>query len=202
MAFSKITDDMRAGKGNVGQPDTPGVTTTEMQEIMDALPNLAIDGHNAHIDELGLNTAATNLGALVPQGITANENIQSVLSALAILVLTCDRDRHTHPNKEILDSITQAVKSGYDDVVQLMRGISAIQQNITAVDSGVPTSNAVISYIDALDISRKVVNAAYPIGTVYMTTESLSPAATLGYGEWEQLGQTDQYGISRYTRIG
>ena len=132
MAFSKITDQMRAGKGNVGQPDTPGVTTTEMQEIMDELANLAIDSHNAHIDELGEATAAANLGATVPQGISANNNIQSILTAIAILLLSVDEAKHTHSNKQILDSITQAVKGEYDDVVQVMRGINAVQQNMTA----------------------------------------------------------------------
>ena len=84
MAFSKITDQMRAGKGNVGQPDTPGVTTTEMQEIMDELANLAIDSHNAHIDELGEATAAANLGATVPQGISANNNIPRIKKILEL----------------------------------------------------------------------------------------------------------------------
>ena len=32
MAFAKITDSDLKGKGNVGRPDTPGVTTAEMQQ--------------------------------------------------------------------------------------------------------------------------------------------------------------------------
>ena len=70
MAFKKITDEDRAGKGNVGQPDTPGLTTAEMQEVMDSLPNLAIDKFNELVDALNEATAAVNMGATVPEGIT------------------------------------------------------------------------------------------------------------------------------------
>lgn len=202
MAFSKITDQMRAGKGNVGQPDTPGLTTPEMQAVMDELANLAIDSHNAHIDELAATTAAVNLGATVPQGISANENIQSILTALAILVQSVNEAKHSHSNKQILDSITQAVKGGYDDVVQLLTGINAVQQNMTATDTSIPTSNAVMTYVTNTDISEKAFNAAYPIGTVFMTTSMVDPLTLFGYGSWQELGQRDQYGISRYERIG
>lgn len=202
MAFSKITDQMRAGKGNVGQPDTPGLTTPEMQAVMDELANLAIDNHNAHIDELADVTAAANIGATVPQGISANENIQSILTAIAILLQSVNEAKHSHSNKQILDSITQAVKGGYDDVVQLLTGINAVQQNMTATDTSIPTSNAVITYVNNVDVSQKAFNTAYPIGTVFMTTSTVDPLTLIGYGQWRELGQRDQYGISRYERIG
>ena len=200
--FNKITDEMRLGKGNVGLPDTPGLTTPEMQAKMDELGNLAIDGHNAHIDELGANTAAANLGATVPTGITANENIQSVLTALAILALNVAEKKHGHDNKSTLDSITTAVKSGYDDLVQVFSGINAVQQSMTATETSVPSSKAVISYVDGVDVSEKAFNASYPIGTVFMTTSTVDPFTLFGYGQWQELGQRDQYGISRYERIG
>lgn len=202
MAFNKITDQMRAGKGNVGQPDTPGLTTPEMQAVMDELANLAIDNHNSHIDELAEVTAAANIGATVPQGISANENIQSILTAIAILLQSVNEAKHSHSNKQILDSITQAVKGGYDDVVQLLTGINAVQQNMTATDTSIPTSNAVITYVNNVDISPKAFNTAYPIGTVFMTTSTVDPLTLIGYGQWRELGQRDQYGISRYERIG
>ena len=50
MQFNKITDADRDGKGNVGQPDTPNLTTQQMQELLDALPNLSIDKFNEFID--------------------------------------------------------------------------------------------------------------------------------------------------------
>lgn len=36
-SFEKIFDSDMAGKGNVGQPDTPGVSADEMKRIMDEL---------------------------------------------------------------------------------------------------------------------------------------------------------------------
>ena len=42
MAFRKITEDDLVGKGNVGRPDTPGVSTAEMQRIMDEIPREVI----------------------------------------------------------------------------------------------------------------------------------------------------------------
>ncbi len=198
--FSKITDDMRQGKGNVGLPDTPGLTTPEMQAKMDELGNLAIDGHNAHIDELAATTAAANLGATVPNGITANENIQSIFSALAVIALDNASLKHSHANKTTLDAITDTVKEGYDTMVQTFTGIENVQTAITSSDEAIPTSKAVATYVGNYDISEKIFNFAYPIGTVYMTTSTVNPETLFGYGTWTQLGSTDQYGINRYVR--
>ena len=202
MAFPKITDEMRAGKGNVGQPDTPGLTTPEMQAVMDELANLCIDFVNSHIDELGAETAAGNIGASVPVGVTANPNIGSVLSALSVLIKECTDVKHSHSNKSTLDAITSTTKEGYDALVQLLNGIENVQLAMTESDAAIPTSNAVISYIDDVDISQKAFEATYPIGTVFQTTASVDPATLFGYGTWTQLGTVDQYGISRYERRG
>jgi len=200
MAFSKVTDEMRAGKGNVGKPDTPELTTTEMQEVMDELGNLALDFINDHIDELGATTAAANIGATVPNGVTANENLQSILAALAVIALESSEIKHTHANKTTIDAITDTVKEGYDSLVQTFDGIENVQRTMTNSDTAVPTSSAVENYVGNYDISEKVFNFCYPIGTIFMTTATVSPAALLGYGTWTQLGSTDQYGINRYVR--
>lgn len=42
MALIRITDNDLAGKGNVGRPDIPGVSTSEMQRILDELPREVI----------------------------------------------------------------------------------------------------------------------------------------------------------------
>ena len=84
MAFAKITDSDLKGKGNVGRPDTPGVTTAEMQRILDEIPrDVLVPALNALIDALGAQDAAANLGAVMPEGLTAKGNtVQSVLNAL------------------------------------------------------------------------------------------------------------------------
>lgn len=42
MSFRKIAQAELEGKGNLGRPDTPGVTTAEMQRILDELPREVI----------------------------------------------------------------------------------------------------------------------------------------------------------------
>ena len=49
----KITSADRAGKGVTGLPDTPGLSTGDMQERFDSLGNLAIDKFNAVVDNVG-----------------------------------------------------------------------------------------------------------------------------------------------------
>ncbi len=49
----KITSADRAGKGVTGLPDTPGLSTGDMQERFDSLGNLSIDKFNALVDCVG-----------------------------------------------------------------------------------------------------------------------------------------------------
>ena len=64
MAFSKITDADTTGKGNLGRPDTPGVTAAEMQRILDELPReVIIPKFNTLIDALEDTAAAAQIGA-------------------------------------------------------------------------------------------------------------------------------------------
>ena len=200
MAFNKITDEDRAGKGNVGQPDTPGLTTAEMQEQMDSLANLAIDRFNAHLDELGANTAAAYIGATVPTGLTANENIQSILTVMTGLITALNNVKHTHANKTELDAINDTVKAGYDAVVLLLAGITAINTNVSNSDTEIPTCKAVKTYADNLNVNAKAINAVYPVGAVYSAQSNVSPGSTLGYGTWSQVGEADSEGVYRFVR--
>lgn len=197
MAFEKITDQDRQGKGNVGQPDTPNLTTAEMQEQMDSLPNLAIDKFNDFIDILNGNTAAINIGAEVPTGITAQENIQSVLNAMVTTLKLCNDDRHTHLNKEVLDGITAEQIAGYDTIVQMLAGISVIASSISSSTEALPTCKAVKDYVDNYDLTQKIRNAVLPVGTVYCTIGN-NPTVLFG-GTWTLI-DTDASNVSRYLR--
>lgn len=200
MAFSTITDEMREGKGNVGQPDTPDLNTSDMQALLDELPNLAIDFINTHIAELEAKTAAGNLGADVPTGLSANENIKSVYTAIWNAVQQNTNKSHIHSNKEYLDAITQSVKASYDKVVALLSGILAVETTITSVDTAIPTSKAVVNYVATADIAQRAFNECYPVGTVYSTTQISNPNALLGYGTWTLLDGPDASGVRRYVR--
>lgn len=197
MAFKKITDEDRSGKGNVGQPDTPGLTTAEMQEVMDSLPNLAIDKFNELIDALNETTAAVNMGATVPDGITAQPNVQSILNAMVLNLALNTQSRHTHANKTALDGLTQEGIDDYNRLSILFTAIQSLETAITDNDNAVPTSGAVVDFVDTYDMKAKVLAAAYPVGTVYCT-KGTSPTTLFG-GTWNLL-DTDAQGVKRYER--
>lgn len=197
MAFKKITDEDRAGKGNVGQPDTPGLTTAEMQEVMDSLPNLAIDKFNELIDALNETTAAVNMGATVPEGITAQPNVQSILNAMVLNLALNTQSRHTHANKTALDSLSQEGIDDYNRLSTLFTVIQSLETVITDNDNALPTSGAVVDYVTNYDIKAKILSAAYPVGTVYCT-KGTSPTTLFG-GTWNLL-DTDAQGVKRYER--
>jgi hypothetical protein len=197
MAFKKITDEDRAGKGNVGQPDTPGLTTAEMQEVMDSLPNLAIDKFNELVDALNETTAAVNMGATVPDGITAQPNVQSILNAMVLNLALNTQSRHTHANKAALDSLTQSGIDDYNRLSILFTAIQSLENAITDNDNAIPTSGAVVDFVDGYDMKAKILAAAYPVGTVYCT-KGTSPTTLFG-GTWNLL-DTDAQGVKRYER--
>ncbi len=197
MAFKKITDEDRAGLGNVGQPDTPGLTTAEMQAVMDSLPNLAIDKFNELVDALNATTAAVNMGAEVPSGISAQPNVQSILNAMVLNLALNTSARHTHANKTALDSITQEALNDYNRLSILLTAILSLETAITDDDTALPTSGAVVDYVAGYDMKAKVLAAAYPVGTVYCT-KGTSPTTLFG-GTWNLL-DTDASGVKRYER--
>ena len=196
MAFGPITDADREGKGNVGQPDTPALTTTEMQEQMDSLPNLVIDKFNELIEALEDTTAAISIGAEVPEGFTAQPNVQSILSAMVTSINLCTQAKHTHSNKAELDQISEETLTATSRLVTLFTQIFSIDLILSNSTSAIPNSNAVKYYVDNLNIKSKVLDVAYPIGAVYSTT-STDPATLFG-GTWTLIDTTD--GVKRYQR--
>lgn len=169
MAFKKITPADRAGKGNVGQPDSPGLTTSEMQELMDSLPNLAIDKFNDHIDELGATTAAGNIGAVVPDNVSANTNVQSVLNSLAYALSVVSENNHYHSNKTTLDEITAQYKLDLDTLLLLMANITSISQTIStsSTNNELPTAKAVSDLLSDKLIHNAVTSFNDRVGAVY-----------------------------------
>lgn len=197
MAFDKVTTQDRAGKGNTGLPDTPALTTAEMQEQMDSLANLAIDKFNEFIDALNAATAAISVGCEVPDGITAQENVQSVINAMVTTLALCNGVKHSHSNKSVLDGISDLSIGSYNDLVTLFAGITAVDHTLLANDGLIPTSLAVKNFVDNYDLSTKVRNVVYPVGCVYSTTGT-SPTTLFG-GTWTLL-DTDSAGVKRYER--
>lgn len=200
MAFTKITPEDRQGKGNVGQPDTPLLTTTEMQEQMDSLPNLAIDKLNNLIDELEDVRAAISIGATPPAGITAQNNIASILNAIAAEAQTSTALRHSHANKATLDAITSTLLENISALLLLMVNVDTIDFVVSDSASAIPTSQAVQNYVAGYNYKSIIKNALYPIGSVYQTT-LVSPDTLFGTTGCWQLLSTDANGVKTWKRI-
>ena len=197
MSFEKITSEDRANKGNVGLPDTPNLSTTDMQERMDSLPNLVIEKFNELIDVLNSVKAATSVGATVPEGITAQPNVQSILNAMVLNLKLNTENRHSHSNKAVLDTVSQELLDSYSRVVLLLAGILSVEASLTGSETAIPTSSAVSTFVANYNITTKVRDAAYPVGCIYLT-KGTSPASLFG-GSWNLL-ETDTDGTKKYER--
>ena len=204
MAFSKITDQERLGKGNVGQPDTPLLTTTEMQEQMDSLPNLGIDGFNRFIDEITDKTAAQNIGCEPPSGITAQNNIKAIFNSIVLDYANAKTYAHTHQNKQQLDIIDVNFIAGVGSLISMLAAISRVDPYIDVeaqdLSSGLPTSLAVKNFLEGYNYKSIIKDQIYPIGSIYQTT-LVSPDIIFGTtGAW-QLLSTDENGVKTYKRL-
>ena len=84
MSLSPITEEMLAGKGNLGRPDTPGVTAAEMQRILDELPReVIVPAFNGLVAALADAAGAADLGARAPDGGASTVQAQLDSRALA-----------------------------------------------------------------------------------------------------------------------
>lgn len=137
MAFEKITDISLANKGVTGLPDVPGLTTAEMQAKFDELSrdviipklNEIVDGLNG--DEVGLSSKIEN-----PET-KKKDVIQNVVNAIYQIV-----KENSDNTAELYDSITA--------LVSMFNGISAVDKTVTADDTKIPTSGAIVNYVTAL----------------------------------------------------
>lgn len=150
MAYTKVTDEDREGKGVTGLPDVPQLTTSEMQEKFDELGNVGIDALNNLIDELEDETGADSLGATVPEGLEAEANVGSILGALSHGISNLEGDSHTHTNKETLDTITTPVKLQYDRISSMLANTSAVSNGITDDEHSIITGHAVVNYVSQM----------------------------------------------------
>ena len=117
MAFRKITDVDVKGKGNVGRPDTPGVSTAEMQRIMDEIPReVIIPAFNALIDALADKTSAATLGITAPTGI-AGSTVQEVVNALLAYV-NAHKNNQGNPHAVTAEQVDAYTKKQTDDAIK------------------------------------------------------------------------------------
>ena len=150
MAFEKITDTSLANKGVTGLPDVPGLSTAEMQAKFDELSrdviipklNEIVDGLNG--DEVGLSSKIEN-----PET-KEKDVIQNVVNAIYQIVKENSDKRHGHENKETLDKVTAELYDSINALVSMFNGISAVDKTVTADDTKIPTSGAIVNYVTEL----------------------------------------------------
>jgi hypothetical protein len=91
MSFNQILKDDLVGKGVTGLPDTPELSTTEMQRKFDELSlEVLVPKYNELVVTLLSIGAASLIGANAPSliGASAQNNIQSILDAIGALAST------------------------------------------------------------------------------------------------------------------
>jgi hypothetical protein len=150
MAFSKITSEQLAGKGNVGQADTPGLSTAAMQALLDELPNYIVERFNSLIDELSETSASEGLGATVPTGLEAEANIQSIIAALYVILCECYDAKHVHFNKEYLDYITETMLNDLVNLSDVFGDIAGVVETVVDDNTKLPTSGAIVAYVQEM----------------------------------------------------
>ena len=129
MAFTKITNVDTANKGVVGLPDTPGLSTHDMQAKFDELAtDVIIPKHNSLIDELEATTAAESIGA-VSTNHASGANVQALFDALDAYV-----ESSAGATKEYVDQQDGILDARITSVYNTLDG------RITTVDSTLTTS--------------------------------------------------------------
>lgn len=208
MAFRRIEDSELVGKGNVGQPDTPGVSTSEMQRIMDEIPReIIVPAFNNLSDQLSDASSAASLGASVPSGVSASKNVQSVIQGVLNLLNSHKSDTN-NPHTTTASQVGAYSKGEADQKVQ--NAVSAHSDRtdnphaVTAAQTGAYTKaeteaaiNQKVVEIGTGDMAKAeyakngkygVVDTAkqldYSIGdTITSANGSFDPNATIG-GTW------------------
>lgn len=208
MAFRRIEDSELVGKGNVGQPDTPGVSTSEMQRIMDEIPReIIVPAFNELSDQLSDASSAASLGASVPSGVSASKNVQSVIQGVLNLLNSHKSDTN-NPHTTTASQVGAYSKGEADQKVQ--NAVSAHSDRtdnphaVTAAQTGAYTKaeteaaiNQKVVEIGTGDMAKAeyarngkegVVDRAehldYRVGdTITTTDESFDPNTAIG-GTW------------------
>ena len=160
MGFTRITDDDTQNRGVIGLPDTPNYSTAEMQEKLDELAlAVIIPKINNLISELEGMSAALSLGITVPAGLTAESNLQSVIDTIYGLLAGVGAAEHSHDNKTVLDTITDALIKGLEDIASSLAGITGVTNSVNGSATELVTAKAVADYVQVLgggDMTRAI----------------------------------------------
>ena len=166
MSFTRILSSDTKNKGVIGLPDTPGLSTEDMQKKFDEIAlDVIIPKLNALIGEL-------ESAAAVPDGITAEENIQSILAAIA--VLASEASKVAGEAKQIASSAQS----------QIEIAVNASNAALMSANQAVNIAQSIAYMVDP------VTGQLLPIDQVINNMYDAIRPAPLTAGEYDALGLT------------
>lgn len=173
MSFTRILSSDTKNKGVIGLPDTPGLSTEDMQKKFDEIAlDVIIPKLNALMGELESAAAAVSLGASVPDGITAEKNIQSILAAIA--VLASEASKVAGEAKQIASSAQS----------QIEIAVNASNAALMSANQAVNIAQSIAYMVDP------VTGQLLPIDQVINNMYDAIRPAPLTAGEYDALGLT------------
>lgn len=156
MAFKKISDADLKGKGNIGRPDTPGVTTAEMQRILDELPReVIIPAFNTLIDVLNGSSVAGDFGAQVPATLPdgTRGTVQDILNALAKQTDDHKRDKD-NPHEVTAEQAGAYTKEAADEKIR-----AAVRAHANNKDNPHEVTAAQVGAYTKAETEKKITDA-------------------------------------------
>ena len=148
--FSQITEADLNNKGVSGLPDTPNLSTSDMQAKFDELSkDVIVPKFNNLVEELSAQSASENIGITPPEKFTG-DTIKALIYEIVEIVLSNQSKSHEHSNKGILDGITDQNLLDLDNLVNLFSGISTVASVVSDSLSEIPNSHAIVEYMTQL----------------------------------------------------
>lgn len=85
-------------------------------------------------------------------------------------------------------TIFEKIKTYVDGFVnQLVEIVTGIDNDVTNLESDVTANTSAISNLNSKVANMVTLEAVYPVGAVYMSTVSTSPATLFGFGSWTRI---------------
>lgn len=181
MSFSNITQEDLVNRGVTGLPDTPNLSTADMQRKFDELAlDVVIPKFNKLLEDLASATAAANIGANAPEGMTG-ETVQALLDSFYTVVQACEGAKHAHENLDVLDSMTTEIYANIDHIIAILGDITNITDTVTGSSTEIPTGKAIAEYIQVLGGGDMLKSIYDPDGDgVVVAAEEAGNAERLG----------------------
>lgn len=139
MAFNAITPADLAGKGNVGLPDTPGLSTEAMQRKLDELAlDVIVPKFNGLVDALAAQTGAADIGAeggSVQAALDALAQGKATVNALDALEARVEANERGKVDTGAFDTLADRVTAAENDKAEAT-DLDALAARVTAAESG------------------------------------------------------------------